>query len=278
MTQSKKSFISASGFCFDFRGIDQISFASASGLEVAQEPSESVKHHWPERGRPVNTNKDQKKLIGKSTSWNALFKSLAAAEAAAANECLKIATQFRDSGHSKLQKTYERLANEEIEHSKLAMSIVRGPASITDQAKKVYEGCYFSSNASILERLVSVHLVFEPSALAFLGFISTHSKELIDDPQWASEITKAFNRVLKDEVNHVFSGAKLIKDVWSEAAEIERRQSMKTLRKHRAFLKVGLASFFKPYEGDREFVSKMLNRFDFYFNRATKGVLNECHA
>ena len=207
-------------------------------------------------------------------AWNALFSSLAFAEKAAANECLKVAERFRSDGLDDLAKEYEQLASEENRHHELALSVAREIVPITDRAKFIYDGGFFTENGPVIERLMSVHFVFEPSALAFLGYISSHARELIEDTEWADQITKAFNQILKDEVRHVTDGGELIKRFWANASFEERKTALKTMRKHRAFLKAGLISFFGEEAIEKYFLSKMLGRFDFYYERATGGVLN----
>ena len=214
-------------------------------------------------------------MFSGNESWNALFSSLALAEKAAANECQKIADQFRAEGNESLAAEYDALVLEENHHGALAGSVVKNLIPITDRAAAVYNGEFFSENASALERLTSVHLVFEPSALAFLGYVSAHSHELISDRTWAKEISSAFNKIIKDEVSHVADGANLIRQFWNSATEEERQCSLKTMRKHRAFLKAGLQSFFKNKNSKPEFVQTMLNRFDFYYERALKGAFYE---
>ena len=209
-----------------------------------------------------------------SHSWNALFSSLAFAEKAAANECLKIAKRFREDGLNDLADEYEGLADEENQHHNLALSVARKIVPLTERAGTVYDGGFFSRDGSVLERLMSVHFVFEPSALAFLGYISRHSRDLFEDRQWADQITKAFNQILRDEVHHVQNGGVVIKRFWSSATDQEKKVALKTMRKHRAFLKAGLLSFFSQIEIKKEVVSKMLERFDFYYEKSVKGVFD----
>ena len=207
------------------------------------------------------------------SAWNALFSSLAFAEKAAADECRKIAKYFRESGQLKLADEYDGLVDEENRHHDLALSVTKETVPLTTRAAIVYDGGYFTANGPILERLMSVHFVFEPSALAFLGYVSSHSEELFDDQEWATQITRAFNQILRDEVSHVINGGDVIKKFWNEATAEERDIALRTMRKHRAFLKAGLNSFFK--DDDKKTISKMLSRFDFYFEKCVKGVCHE---
>ncbi len=207
-------------------------------------------------------------------SWNALFSSLAFAEKAAANECLKVAQRFRAEGLDSLADEYVRLAIDENRHHELAKSITRNIVPLTDSARNVYNGGFFSPSAPIIERLMSVHFVFEPSALAFLGYIASHTNELICDEAWAEQIKAAFKEILYDEVGHVSGGEELIQKIWARSTMEERGLALRTMRKHRAFLKAGLLSFFSKDSEHRPAILKMLQRFDFYFERSMKGVLN----
>jgi hypothetical protein len=209
-----------------------------------------------------------------TSAWNALFSSLAFAEKAAANECLKVAKRFRDDGLNDLADEYDGLAVEENRHHDLALSVAREIVPLTERASLIYAGGFFSKNGSVLERLMSVHFVFEPSALAFLGYISRHSHDLFEDRQWADQITKAFNQILRDEVHHVQDGGLMIKRFWSTATDKEKEVALKTMRRHRAFLKAGLLSFFSQVEIKKEVVFKMLERFDFYYEKSVKGVFD----
>ena len=204
--------------------------------------------------------------------WNALFSSLAFAEKAAADECLKIAQRFRSQGLAVLAEEYEQLAVEETRHHELAISVAREIVPLTPCAETIYAGEFFTSGGPVLERLMSVHFVFEPSALAFLGYIASHSHELISDTEWADQITDAFKQIVFDEVDHVYTGGKLIKTFWARATPEERKIALKTMRKHRAFLKAGLLSFFPKNSVQRPVALKMLQRFDFYYEKAMKGV------
>jgi len=206
--------------------------------------------------------------------WNALFSSLAFAEKAAANECLKIAHRFRSQGLIALAVEYEKLSVEENHHHELALSITRKIVPLTPCAETIYEGGFFTSNGPIIERLMSVHFVFEPSALAFLGYFARHAHELISDSEWADQISTAFKSIVYDEVNHVASGSEVIKKFWALSTTEEQNIALKTMKKHRAFLKAGLLSFFPKDSEQRPAILQMLQRFDFYFEKAVKGVLH----
>ena len=127
-------------------------------------------------------------------AWNAFFASLALAEKAAADECRRVAAKIRESGESDLADEYESLAQEEEKHHELAASVCREQIPITDRAAAIYAGKYFSENASVIERLVSVHFVFEPSALAFLGYSAKASDNLIPDSR-SAQITNSFREI-----------------------------------------------------------------------------------
>ncbi len=205
--------------------------------------------------------------------WNALFSSLALAEEAAARECRKVAARFIANDQPDRASEYLGLADEEDQHHRLALSVAREFIPITDRAKIIYAGGYFTDDGSVLECLMSVHLVFEPSALAFLGFIARNANKLIQDKTWASEIQNAFGLILRDEVSHVINGCETIRQVWNEASRDDKKLALKTMRKHRAFLKAGLRSVLKDGV-ERSVIDSMLRRFDFYCKKSLKGVLD----
>ena len=206
--------------------------------------------------------------------WNALFSSLAFAEKAAAKECLKIAQRFRSQGLIGLADEYERLSVEENNHHELALSVTKRVVPLTPCAENIYEGGFFSPNAPIIERLMSVHFVFEPAALAFLGYVARHSNELISDSEWADQVSNAFKQIVYDEVNHVSSGSELIRKFWLRSTLEEQAVALKTMKKHRAFLKAGLLSFFPKDSEQRPAILKMLQRYDFYYKKVLKGLLH----
>jgi hypothetical protein len=72
-----------------------------------------------------------------TSAWNALFSSLAFAEKAAANECLKVAKRFRDDGLNDLADEYDGLAVEENRHHDLALSVAREIVPLTERASLI---------------------------------------------------------------------------------------------------------------------------------------------
>ena len=117
-----------------------------------------------------------------------------------------------------------------------------------------------------------IHLVFEPSALAFLGYLYQESKSLFADALLVQRIEKNFSLILRDEVNHVNEGSKIVAELWAAAPTSERRTCLKSIRRHRAFLVAGLKSFFKDDPEALAHLTPMLIRFESHYSRAVKGV------
>lgn len=177
-------------------------------------------------------------------SWNAFFSSLARAEQAAARQCELVADGFEARGEQGLATRYREYAEEELGHFALASSVCREFIEPTARARQAYDGGLMSGRPSILERLAVVHIGFEPSALAYLGHLYRHADELLGSPGWAEQVRESFGPILREEVLHVHAGRGLILSEWARASAHERSLIVKTLRRYRAFLSLGLGSFF----------------------------------
>lgn len=206
------------------------------------------------------------------SNWNAFFSSLALAEKAAAEQCQLISEHYAREGNAALADEYAQLFEEEITHFQLASAVCLEAVEASNTAKAVYAGGLLSKSPSILERMAVIHLVFEPSALAFLGYLYQESQSVFTDALLVKRIKKNFSLILRDEVNHVHEGSKIVAELWGAAPERERRTCLKSIRRHRAFLVAGLKSFFKDDAETRAHLTPMLNRFESHYSRAVKGV------
>ena len=207
---------------------------------------------------------------------NAFLVSLAFAEKAAAEQCKIISEQFEEAKEPELAEKYRSFMQEEQEHFERVQAVCKNmDVPISDRAEEAYRGGFMTSVCGPLERMVAVHLAFEPSALAFLGYLANSIHSLTDDAPWANRIESAFREILREEISHVYSGRDLIRPLWEKASASEKKAILKTVRKQRAFLKAGLPSFFKAFNGSKEFLSDMLARFDFYFDKHSKDLIYE---
>ena len=204
-------------------------------------------------------------------NWNLFFSSLAHAEKAAANQCRKISTLLESTDHSLADK-YSGFALDEDQHFALAKDICQPLEVPTEMAQKVYRGDLMTDNASILERTAIIHLVFEPSALAFLGMLKQNVYLFAEDEKFAARVEKCFGDILRDEVGHVYEGKLLVQERLRHSSEREIRETKRSIRRHRAFLKVGLKSFFSNSPNLNPFLEQMLSRFEFYFEKSYAGV------
>lgn len=177
--------------------------------------------------------------------WNRFFSSLAFAEKAAAEQFEVIADGFRDRGDRKQEAVYRGYAEEERRHFELVSGICRELVEPSPRAKQAYQGGLMSPDPSLAERLANVHLGFEPSALAFLGYFCRNSSKLLLDQEWARTARSAFRQILRDEVGHVYRGSETVEREWKNVDAAESGRILQSLRRHRAFLSLGLKSFFR---------------------------------
>lgn len=204
--------------------------------------------------------------------WNAFFSSLAFAEQAAGEQCRAIATDLQKQGDPSLAALYTELAAEEDRHFALVKRVCQKLEEPSGTARRVYSGEWMSEAPSTIERMACVHLVFEPAALAFLGYLHAHSEEVIIDPIWSKTIRESFSNILRDEVEHVYLGKEWIRAALVSATPEDIRKTRKSIRRHRAFLIAGLKSYFKHMSKEPKCVAIMLSRFNFYFEKSMQGV------
>jgi uncharacterized ferritin-like protein (DUF455 family) len=205
--------------------------------------------------------------------WNALFSSLAFSEEAAAVVCNEIAINLEKNGLTELAKKYRETLNEELNHFRLLKEVCEPVEVPPPTARDVYAGKFFLTRSN-LELMSLVHLVFEPSALAFLGYLKTNAHKILpDNHEWQARVQRNFSEILRDEVSHVHEGRSFVLAALATASDEEKALTKKSMRKHRAFIKAGLASFFRDMEGGAPvFITDMLSRFDFYFHKTMEGI------
>jgi hypothetical protein len=184
-------------------------------------------------------------MRSRNRQWNQFFSSLAFAEKAAAEQCELIADAYAGRGDRKSEMTYRKYAEEEREHFSLVSSICREVIAPPLRAMQVYQGALLSPSAGIAERLATLHLGFEPSALAFLGYFYRNAHELLDNEEWARQARAVFRDILRDEVTHVQLGKECFEQEWDRSSRNEKQVILRSLRRHRAFLSLGLKSFFR---------------------------------
>jgi uncharacterized ferritin-like protein (DUF455 family) len=224
-----------------------------------------VLYRPPKVGKRVNTELS-------NGQWNLFFSSLAHAEKAAADQCRVISKKFATAGNVRLSSKYVALATDEDSHFTLAEQLCMPLESPSLIAQRVYRGELMSSDASVLERMSIIHLVFEPSALAFLGLLRQHADQISTDPKVIDRIERCLGEILKDEVSHVYEGRTLVEEQLEHSTPAEIKKTKRSIRRHRAFLIAGLKSFFKPSPDSSPVVQQMLSKFAFYFEKSNKGV------
>lgn len=210
------------------------------------------------------------------TNWNAFFSSLAFAEKAAADQCALISKYFRDQGKNDLADIYEQFHKEEVGHYEMVKTLVDGELTATEKAKKVYNGHLLTDENCIIERLAAVHLAFEPSALAFLGHIYVNAERYFEDQEKAKKVKNLFGTIIREEVNHIFSGKDLIKQLLKEAnSEIKNRNVRRSLKLHKAFLSLGLKTFFDEHSETKQHIDAMLSNYDTKFENISSDIFED---
>lgn len=209
------------------------------------------------------------------SNWNAFFSSLAYAEKAAAEQCDLISKKFTEIGNHEMAKVYEQFREEEVGHFEMVKSLVDGELITTEKAKKVYGGHLLTDKDCIIERLAAVHLAFEPSALAFLGHIYVNADKYFTDADKAEKIKNTFGTIIREEVNHIFSGKDLIKKLLVEAnSETKIKNVKRTLKLHKAFLSLGLKTFFEENSETKEHLDAMLSNYNVKYENISSDVCN----
>lgn len=208
-------------------------------------------------------------------NWNAFFSSLACAEQAAAVQCERIAEGFEARGDLNLASRYREYAGEERGHFRIVSAVCREFHDPTARARQAYDGGLMNPDPSILERLAVVHIGFEPSALAYLGYLFRYADELLGEARWASEIKAGFGAILREEVTHIHFGKNVILSEWAAASPGTQATVLKALRRHRAFLSLGLGSFFRglPNASVADFVPAMVKDYRLRIDSLTRDLV-----
>lgn len=205
--------------------------------------------------------------------WNRFFSSLAFAERAAAEQCELIAAAYDSRQDRAGAETYREYAGEERRHFELARRACRSLISPPPRAEQAYAGALMSAEPSLAERLAVVHLAFEPSALAFLGHLYRNAESLLRDAAWARSVRESFGTILREEVTHTYQGRATLIREWEKETLHGRKTILGSLRRHRAFLCLGLQSFFG---GSRDappgFVRSMLRDYDARYSKFSRGI------
>lgn len=220
-------------------------------------------------------NKDSlglKSLSVEQDHWDIFFSKLAHAENGAAIQCRQIAQLYKEQGNSSQSKKYLDLASEEEQHFSIIKSITENMIALDCTSEKVYEGNYMSKTRNPLEKMASVHLVFEPAALAFLGYIYQNFEKINVDLNKSRKIRDALALVLRDEVSHVYEGKSDIKSLIKSSTKNEIDLAKRAMRKHKAFIIVGMKKVFEKSDESKKHLYEMLNRFEFFSNKAAEGI------
>ena len=204
-------------------------------------------------------------------AWNNYLVGLELSELGAARECREISNLLQGLGQGKLADMYKTFEYEEIDHAKLvsAMTPVRG--TTTSRADLIFSGEALSKGNQVLtKKLIVVHSVFESSGLAILGYLNQNSHQIFE-PKRADIIKACTSSILKDEVGHVWEGAEVIKTLTdTKIIEKPNLETIKVIRVHLHFIKLGFKSFFKSCPNYSNHVDQILLKFDYYLKNSMR--------
>ncbi len=210
-----------------------------------------------------------------SRPWNALFSSLYLAECAAAREAAWAHAETRKIGNIKAAGFYLEMAREEERHAELVKRMFSEFIVPPRTTYDVYAAkrCLLDGPANLVERLAVVHLIFEPSAMAFLSYIQNEAETLFT-AEWSRTIRAASLEILQDEAKHIRTGRDYVQSGLDGVSDVERLKIQASMKTHRAFLKGGIRRFFAGTELSH--LPEILNeRYEFALNNSVKGIFDD---
>lgn len=201
-----------------------------------------------------------------TSAWDRFFSSLHFAEVAAAEQCELASKRFAARGESHAS-AYAEFAAQERRHAALARELCGALSAPLPRATAVYSGSLLSGVPDPIEPLAVIHLAFEPAALGYLGLAVNRARDLFGS---RARLAKALlGDILRDETRHVAEGASFVREALSGAGPSRKRRLHAVVRRHRAFLKAGLAGFFGELPGGMELVGSLAGRYERAFRQAS---------
>jgi hypothetical protein len=217
------------------------------------------------------TYKNFKNPVEIKQSWDRYFSGLSASEYAAGRECYLSAVEFGRLGRMDLAIKYRQFAEEEEDHGRLGAAMGSRIYPLTPTAIDVFTGNRFiESGHALSNRLMVIHSIFEPSALAILGFLNKYSEQIFD--RLRSNIVKACTAlVIRDEMGHVLDGSRLIKELIDDhVIPVPSAETIACVKYHFAFVKSGFLSFFSKVPEYRPILRQILLKFESYVNQSVR--------
>lgn len=216
--------------------------------------------------QPIDVHTPQSQSL--QTAWDRYFSGLSASEFAAGHQCHLIASEFEKLGRKNLAKMYYQFAIEEEDHGRLGGAMGSKAYPLTQTANEVFKGKQLEIGHVLSNRLMVIHSVFEPSALAILGFLNQNADDIFE--RYRANIVKACTAsVLRDEVGHVLDGAKLIKELIDDGTLPKpSAETVACMKFHLAFVKSGFRSFFSEVPGYRTTLNQIHAKFDNYVKQS----------
>jgi hypothetical protein len=207
--------------------------------------------------------------------WNQLLNNLCAAEAAGVDQCLQLSSWFRDNGYEAHADEYQVLAQEEAQHTLLASQPCleeRAPAPL---AKAAYGGALLSPHAGVAERLVILHMAFEPFALSFMSAVYMHMQAHLDAAEhreWVQRARESLGPIIRDEVRHVRDGGHVARAFFARASLAEQHTIGASLKRHRKFLLLGARVSERHTEQERWFLRGVQQTFERRFDTGLRAL------
>lgn len=201
-------------------------------------------------------------------AWDRYFSGLSASEFAAGHQSHLIAHEFEKLGRKDLADRYYQFSIEEEDHGRLGAAMGTKQYPLTSKAREVFKGDLLEKGHVLSNRLMVIHSVFEPSALAILGFLNQNADDIFE--RYRANVVKACTAsVLRDEVGHVLDGAKLIKELIDEGTLPKpTSDTIACMKFHLAFVKAGFRSFFSDIPSYKSTLNQINNKFDNYVKQS----------
>lgn len=206
--------------------------------------------------------------------WISLFSSLYLAELAASEQASLAVPYFAAQGKDHIANFYRSMATEEREHAVLVRGLFDYFIEPPELAYMIYGGerCLTKGDVATIERLALVHLVFEPSALAFLSHIYTIAPQIFTE-DWAEVIQSVCRQILADEASHVREGRRILAPLLSTLTDTDQQLIQKSVKTHHAFLLGGIRRFFQGTPHFSPIAQALSERYSFAFANTTSGIL-----
>lgn len=185
--------------------------------------------------------------------------SMAMGEYVAYTDCRMFEAFFRKKGDEKLAASYMDIAREESEHFRAIRKGLKSKATVPSELKAIFRGDYLFDAENILEKILLVHMVFEPAAFSYFSLLASqaHVKLLGQD---ANYFVSVFKKILVEESQHMKVGHHFIQHQdFFELNESIQSELVASIRRHKAALIAATHIIFKE---NISFAEELCQSFD----------------